>query len=110
MDPTLISSIAGAILSLLFSYVPGLRDKFEQLSPDHKRLAMLGLLLLVVLGALGLSCINKSTAFTCDEAGLWQALEAFLAAAIANQTAYALSPGVHKEYVETELAEFHETE
>ncbi len=87
-----ISLFAGALLSLIFSYVPGLKTKFNKLDGDKKRLVMLSCLLIVPLGALGLSCIGRGDYFPCTQDGVWQALTAFLLAAVANQTAYALTP------------------
>ena len=80
------------VLSLAFSYIPGLNAKFAALQSDYKRLIMLGALLVVSAGALGLACIGRFDAYTCDVDGVWQALETFVLAAIANQSAYALTP------------------
>jgi len=57
MTTTLLSSIAGSLLSLLFSYLPGLSDWYAQLgvNPDdggtRKRLLMLALLCLTALAS-----------------------------------------------------------
>lgn len=92
MTAELLASVAGVVLSLAFSYVPGLRPWFDKLSSDYKRLVMLGALLVVAVGAFGLACIGQYAALTCDEAGAWTLVKAFLAAAVANQAAYALTP------------------
>ena len=44
-----LASIAGIVLSLLFSYIPGLKDAYDGLDGDYKRLVM-GLSLVVVAG------------------------------------------------------------
>ena len=97
MSAEFLSSIAGVVLSLLFSYVPGLKVRFGALDGDYKRLIMLGLLALVGAGAFGLSCAGLAADFginvTCDQAGAIGLLKVFGVAAIANQATYQLSPG-----------------
>ena len=92
MTPELLVAIAGIILSLAFSYVPGLDVKFAALEGVHKRLVMLGSILLAAAGAFGLSCAGLLDASTCDQAGAWGLVQLFIFAAIANQSAYMLSP------------------
>ena len=92
MTPELLVSIAGIILSLAFSYVPGLDVKFAALEGVHKRLVMLGLIFLTAAGAFGLSCAGLVDVATCDQAGVWGLVQLFIFAAIANQSAYMLSP------------------
>jgi len=93
MTSVALSSIAGVLLSLLFSYVPGLNTWYAKLASEYKRLLMLGLLLVVALGVYGVSCLGWfATGVTCDKAGALALLQAFAMAAIANQTAYSLSP------------------
>lgn len=92
MTPELLVSIAGIILSLAFSYVPGLDVKFAALEGVYKRLVMLGLMVLAAAGAFGLSCAGLVDAATCDQAGAWGLVQLFIFAAIANQSAYMLSP------------------
>ena len=92
MTPELLASVSGVVLSLAFSYVPGLNKKFDALQSDYKRLVMLGVLLLTAAGALGLSCIGRFDAVSCDVDGVWQMVEVFIYAAVANQSAYALTP------------------
>ena len=91
-----ISGIAGVLLSLVFSYVPGAKAWFEKLTGDQKRLVMLVTCLLVPLGMIGLSCAGLGADFgltvTCDRAGFVELAKAFAVAAIANQAAYQLSP------------------
>jgi hypothetical protein len=87
-----ISMAAGVLLSLGFSYVPGLREKFDRLSPTQKRLLMLALLVLVSGSVFGLSCLNTPLYGTCDQDSAWTLLRALILAVIANQSTYALSP------------------
>ncbi len=92
MSPELLAAVGGVVLSLAFSYIPGLRGWFDERVPDHKRLIMLGVLFLTSAGVLGLSCIGRYDGVACDVDGVWQMLETFIYAAVANQSAYALTP------------------
>lgn len=91
-----LGSIAGVVLSLVFSYVPGVRDQFAALETTVKRLIMAGLLLLVAVGALALSCANVVPAVECSQAGAVTLIETFIAALVANQAAFLISPQVSK--------------
>ena len=96
MTAEFLAAIVGVLLSLLFSYVPGFGAWFGSRNEDMRRLIMLGFLALIALGAFGLSCVGLAAEFginiTCDQAGAIGLLKAFFAAAIANQTAYQLTP------------------
>lgn len=87
-----LGALAGVVLSLLFSYVPGLNDKFAALDVTVKRLVMAALLLIVAGGALGLSCAQIVNAVECTQNGLVQLVNVYIAALVANQAAYAISP------------------
>jgi hypothetical protein len=89
-ESNVVMSLAGAVLALLFGYVPGLRQWYEALEPTRKALVML-LLLAVAAGVLyGAACYTPLGAgdITCDEAGLWTVVRLFLAAMVANQATY----------------------
>lgn len=99
MTSDLLVSVAGVVLSLLFSYLPGLSGWYGELSGDRKRLIMLGMLALVAGGMYALDCsgilikIAPNVAGMCSSADGWvQVVRAFVLAMIANQSAFALSP------------------
>ena len=96
MSADTLSLFAGSVLSLLFSYVPGLNSKFEQLDSTYKRLAMAGLLLVVALAVVGIACAGFAAdlglTVTCDKAGAIGVLRSFVLALAANQSTYAISP------------------
>lgn len=87
-----LAAIAGIALSLLFSYTPGLSAAFDKLEPTYKRL-VIAMLLLVVAGAIfGLACGKVLDTVTCDKAGIMGLVNAYIAALIANQATYLISP------------------
>lgn len=88
MSIELISAIAGIVLSLLFEFVPGFEGWYNKFDSQKKRLFMVGALFVVVAGAYGLSCANLLAFFPCTLAGAWIALQAFIAALVANQSVH----------------------
>ncbi len=56
LTPEVLSMIAGVILSLAFSYIPGLSQWFAGRDGTFKRLVMLLLLAISAAGLYGLSC------------------------------------------------------
>ena len=96
MSAESISLIAGTVLSLLFSYLPGARNWYTQFSPEVKRSIMLGLILLTGGIIYGLSCLGWGVAWgiapICNQSGLLGLIEQVVIAIIANQSIYAISP------------------
>ena len=96
MTSELLSSIAAVILSLIASYLPGFSPWFDALTPNYKRLLMLGLLCAVAAASYGLSCGGLSELLAipvaCDTPGLMGLLRALLAAIVANQATFLISP------------------
>jgi len=95
MTAETLAMLAGAVLSLAFSYVPGLSAWFGNLEGTYKRLVMAGLLLLVAVGVAGLACAGFGPDFnlgiTCDRAGLVGLFQAFMLALVANQATYSIT-------------------
>ena len=91
MTAELLASIAGIVLSLMFSYLPRLADWFDKLSPQYKRLLMGGLLVCVAGAVFSLSCIGIVVAVVCDKAGAVGLLKVLIAALIANQSVFLLT-------------------
>lgn len=92
MTAELLTAIAGILLSLAFSYLPGLSDGFAKLDPTRKRLIMAGLLVLVSVGTFGLSCAGVINDAACTQAGAWALVSTFITALVANQATYSISP------------------
>ena len=96
MDAEWISLVAGIVISLGFSYIPGLNTKYASQSEDKKKLIMIGVLFAVALIAFGLACAGwladlTGVVITCDKPGIVLIIKAFVLAAIANQTTYKLT-------------------
>ena len=91
-DPRALAMIAGAVLSLLFSYIPGLNTWFAGHAPEFKRLFMAGLMLVVAGAALGLSCAGIISGVACTQAGAIELAVTWILAVAANQATYDVSP------------------
>jgi len=100
MSPETLSAIAAALLSLLFSYVPGFKTWYQPLAPAIKRLVMLILLALIALVSFALACggatLNQRSPWdpklTCDQGGLLTLIQSLLAALAANQATFLITP------------------
>jgi len=92
MSSELLAGTAGIVLSLLFEYLPGLHDWYNNLVDGYQKLIMLAALLLSAAGIFGLACAGRYDLVTCDAAGVWNLLEYFVLAVVANQAAHRLSP------------------
>lgn len=96
VSPESIAMVAGVILSLLFSYIPGLRAWFDKFNAEQKRLWMLLMLALVAGSSFGLACGGILAGVACTTKGAVDVVWAFVLAVIANQSIYAISPQVGK--------------
>lgn len=91
-----LSLIAGTLLSLAFSYIPGVSIWFMGFEPTIKRLIMLALLAMTSGAIYGLSCLGWGSelgiTLSCDQTGLLGLTKQFVIAIIANQSIYTISP------------------
>jgi len=97
ITPEILSVVAAAVISLLFSYVPNLRVGFAKLAKETQQLIMLGILAVTAAAAYGLSCAGWleglfGAALACDQAGFMGLVRAFIFAVMANQGIYGLTP------------------
>ncbi|MFN3309169.1 MAG: hypothetical protein ACK44E_08180 [Anaerolineales bacterium] len=96
MTTETLSSIAGVILSLAFSYLPGLQRWYAALDGTAKRLVMLGVLTATTLCFYALACTPYAEllgiSLSCDAGGAVMLLRLLLSALIANQATYSLTP------------------
>lgn len=94
-----IALFAGALLSFVFSYVPGLAPKFDALDATLKRGVMAAVLVVAAALIAGASCapmlaglLPVEWAVTCDQPGLLVFGRALILALVANQGAYLITP------------------
>jgi hypothetical protein len=87
-----VGGAAGILLSLFFSYVPGLRLKYAALHEDWKKVVMLGAIVAISAGIIGLSCTGVIPFIACDKAGLIDFAFVFISTLIANQSTYPITP------------------
>lgn len=88
-NPETVAAVAGILISLLFAYVPGLKDKYEALDATNKRLVMLGALLIATAGILAYTCRSDGACYAAN----WElAVSVFVSALVGNQSAYLIAP------------------
>lgn len=92
LTPQQISVFAGVLISLLFSYIPGLSDKYNALDGTMKRVVMLVALAVVCIGFFVGGCAGLNTSFACTSLGAFDVLELFISALIANQATFLATP------------------
>ena len=95
-----LTALTASLTSLLFSYIPGLRDWFGQFNGTQKRLVMIWVVSVVAIGVYGLSCSEWRSwleyPFRCDQSGVMTLIKLLFDALVANQATYALSPRLNK--------------
>lgn len=87
-----VSAVAGILISLFCSYVPGVRDRFAALDGTRKRLCILCALLAAAVVIFAGSCAQVIDATSCTRNGAVDVLRGFIVAAVASQSAFLLSP------------------
>jgi Na+/H+ antiporter NhaD/arsenite permease-like protein len=94
-SPEAIIMIAGVVLSVLFSYVPGFANWYNTIEDEvTKQLIMLGLLIVVTAAVFALACGGMIQGVVCTKPGLIQLIWALILAVIANQSTDRISPNV----------------
>lgn len=97
MTAEILASLVGSVLSLVFSYTPGLKAKFDALSTDYKRLVMGGAIIAVSLVVFGVSCAGYGAQFgfavACDADGAIGLTKIVVAALVANQATFQITKG-----------------
>jgi H+/Cl- antiporter ClcA len=96
LSPAAIATTAGALLSLLFNYVPGLNSRFDRLSPDMQRTVMGVVLLISAIGMALWQCSGESESVVsamCEGGINWRVvLTNTVFALVGNQSADRISP------------------
>lgn len=92
MENLELAALAGALLSLLFEYVPGLSGWYDTKPETTKRLVMLGAIVIVAAGVYGLSCFNTPWVYVeCSTTGLFELLSAVVFAIAGNQATHKIA-------------------
>ena len=92
ISPEMIAGIAGAVLSLVFSFVAGLNTKYAALPSETKSAIMAGVLLVVSIALFSLQCGQiLVTNITCDKNGVIQLVWMFVVSVMGNQGTYGLT-------------------
>jgi len=86
-----LGSIAGVLLSLLFSYIPGVNAWFAALAKEQKQMTMGVLLVVVAVGSLALACAGLYTNLLCTRDGALELAKVLVAALVANQATYLIT-------------------
>ncbi len=96
MTPETLSTSAAVLLSLLFSYLPGLAEWYAAQDAVRKRLVMLAALLATCLATLALACSGWGAVFAvplaCTQDGAALLARCFALALAANQAAFLITP------------------
>lgn len=91
ITPEFLASVAGIALSLIFSYIPGVKQWYNSLTGEWKRLLMAGLLLVVAAVIYALGCAGIVYGVSCDQSGIIRLISVFVMALVANQSAYLIA-------------------
>lgn len=93
LTPEVLAAIGGTVISLLFSYIPGLRTKWAALKAEVQRSIMLGIMILLSGGIYFLGCKGiVDLGIACAQSGILQLVTILIFAATGNQVTYGLSP------------------
>ena len=92
LQPDPLSATAGLVLSLAFSYLPGLSVAYAKLSETAKMLIMAVLLAAVAMGSVLWTCRTASVMGPCLAETWGGYFQAFISALVANQATHRLSP------------------
>jgi len=80
--------IAGVVLSLVFAYIPGVKNWFDKLESKHKQAVMGVVLVLVAISIFGLACYGVVDVVKCTQAGALGLLRVLIGALVGNQSVY----------------------
>jgi len=91
LNADVLSGMAGMVVSLACSYLPGLSERWDALEGVWKRFIM-AMTLVALSGIIaGLSCAGALSGVECSRNGAWAVLSALFSALVVNQSVYALA-------------------
>lgn len=87
-----IAAVAGFALSVFFEWFPYVRQKFDLLDEQGKRIVVLASIVITTIIIYGLGCIPSSPVqvFTCTSSGVWDALLLLFVTLTSNQGTHGL--------------------
>lgn len=90
----LLIMVSGAVISLLFTYIPNFNAWFAMKSNEVKQLTMLGLLFVITAAVFALGCFDliQIENFVCDKNTAVYFIYTFILAVISNQATYQITP------------------
>lgn len=95
MSAEQLAAFAAVVVSLLFSYVPGLSTWYGGLDKAVKQTIMGVLLVVIAVAIYSLACAGYAGDFglatTCDRAGAVSLINTLIAALVANQATYLIT-------------------
>lgn len=91
LNSDMLAGLAGVLISLGCSYLPGVSARWDALDGVWKRLTMAIMLIVVSIVIVVLSCAGVLQGVECSQNGAWAVLSALFSALTANQSAYALA-------------------
>jgi len=95
MSAELLASVLAIVMSLGFSYIPGLNDWYSALDRKYKQLVMGAGLVVIAFSVFGLSCAGLGAQFgidlACSQDGAIALLKLLIDALIVNQGTYLLT-------------------
>ena len=90
LTPTVLSALAGIVLSLSFTYIPKWRVYYGQLQTETKALIMLGVLAVTSAGIYAL--VHFGAVTPSQRGNGWSYFWMFLFALASNQATYTITP------------------
>lgn len=95
MNSTELSLLLGTALSLIFTFVPSIRDWYEKLEPKTRAQVMAIGIIGISIGLVGASCAGLDGSVSCTKDGvvgfLKETVVTALLALASNQTAHSLT-------------------
>lgn len=90
-----VSGLAGSLLSLVFNWLPGLRQRFDKLSSANQQLSMAVMTFVIAVGINIYQCLDPESltctdGFSVRRVGILAAT--FLAGAVSNQSTDRITP------------------
>lgn len=87
-----MAAAVGLVLTLLFSFFPGLNTWYAEKSENYKKMFMAGVLFVTLAAVFGGACLGLLSGIECTLAGGWQILQLYVIAVVVNQSVFKITP------------------